>query len=161
MDNVRFLENKFALEIQKHIKKALPNLYDSFMEFRPATEFEDGNLSFDLVFNLNFTVSVRIRKYEYIKYTDLTIRSKTKNNGYTEIDKIKDGLAQVYFYAYMNLDHSELIKIRIVNVDSIRKLIENKKFELRTNKDTTEFLTFKFSDIHQNKGAIYKYDKTN
>jgi hypothetical protein len=159
MVNVRFLENKFASEIQKHIKKSLPNLYNSFMEFRPATEYEDGNLSFDLVFNLNFTVSVRIRKFNYIKYLDLTIRSKTKNNGYTEIDKIKDGLSQIYFYAYMDLQETELIKIRIINVDAIRKLIKDNKFEKRKNNDTTEFLTFKFKDIHTENGAIYQYDK--
>jgi hypothetical protein len=159
MVDVRFLENKFSNEIQYHIKKALPNLYDNFMYFRPATKYEDGNLSFDLAFDLNFTVSVRIRKFNYIKYFDLTIRSKSKNNGYTEVDKIKDGLAQIYFYAYMDSNETELIKVRIVNVDSIRKLIKDQKYEKRINNDNTEFLAFKFKDIHLENGAIYKFDK--
>ena len=158
MNDIRFLENKFAEEIQKHIKKALPNLNDSFMQFRQSTELEDSKLSFDLVFNLGFTVSIRIRKYDYIKYNDLTIRSKSKSNGYTEIDKIKAGLARIYFYAYMNLQETELIKIRIVNVDAIRKLIKHGIFEERRNNDSTEFIAMKFSDINENGGAIYQYD---
>lgn len=158
MNDIRFLENKFAEEIQKHIKKALPNLNDSFLQFRQSTELEDSKLSFDLVFNLGFTVSIRIRKYDYIKYNDLTIRSKSKSNGYTELDKIKDGLAQIYFYAYMNLQETELIKIRIVNVDAIRKLIKDGIFEERKNNDSTEFIAMKFSDINVKGGAIYQYD---
>lgn len=158
MNDIRFLENKFAEEIQKHIKKALPNLNDNIMQFRQSTELEDSNLSFDLVFNLGFTVSIRIRKYDYIKYNDLTIRSKSKSNGYTEIDKIKNGLSQIYFYAYMNLQETELIKIRIVNVDAIRKLIKDGIFIERKNNDSTEFIAMKFSDINEYSGAIYQYD---
>jgi hypothetical protein len=159
MNEVRFLENKFAEEIQKHIIKALPNLNNSFMQFRESTDFEDCKLSFDLVFNLGFTVSIRIRKYDYIKYNDLTIRSKSRSNGYTEIDKIKDGLAQIYFYAYMNLQETELIKIRIVNVGAIRKLIKDGIFVERKNNDNTEFVAIKFSAINENNGAIYQYDQ--
>ena len=61
MDNVRFLENKFKKEIEQHISKALPNL-TKYFKFRPSTNEEDSNLSFDLVFKLDFTISVRIRK---------------------------------------------------------------------------------------------------
>jgi len=129
------------------------------MEFRPATEYEDSNLSFDLVFNLNFTVSVRIRKYKYIKYLDLTIRSRSKNNGFTEVNKIQEGLSQIYFYAYMNDEETELIKVRIVNVNAIRELIKEKKYIKKTNIDATEFLGFKFNDINLKNGAIYKFDK--
>ena len=159
MLDVRFLENKFSSEIKTHIKNSLPNLYDNYMEFRPATEYEDSNLSFDLVFNLNFTVSVRIRKYKYIKYLDLTIRSRSKNNGFTEVNKIQEGLSQIYFYAYMNDEETELIKVRIVNVNAIRELIKEKKYIKKTNIDLTEFLGFKFNDINLKNGAIYKFDK--
>lgn len=158
MDNVRFLENKFNSEIQFHINKALPNLIDKFCTYRPATEYEDGNLSFDLVFDLNFTISIRIRKFKYIKYSDLTIRSKSKNGYQTEIDKINKGMAQIYFYAYMNELEDKLIKIRIVNVDSIRLLTIENNFSKKTNLDNTEFYTYKFSDIKNKKGDIYQFD---
>ena len=158
MNNVRFLENKFSVEIKEHINKAIPNLINTFCQYKPATDFEDGNLCFDLIFNMNFTISIRIRKYKYINYNDLTIRSKSKKGFKTEIDKIKEGLAQIYFYAYMNQDENKLVKIRIANVEAIRKLTSSKIYEHKKNNDGTEFFTYKFTDIKKYDGNIYQYD---
>jgi len=157
MDNVRFLENKFRNKIETHIFKALPNL-SKYYKFRPSTSEEDSNLSFDLVFNLNFTISVRIRKFRYINYNDMTIRSKSKNNGKTEIDKIMEGKAQVYFYAYMNQKEDDLIKVRIADVDAIRKLTFVKDYKHKKNNDNTEFFAYNFKDIERMQGNIYKFN---
>lgn len=154
---IREYENKFKSEIEKHINFAIPELLNKFSTVRQSTEYEDSKLSFDLVYNLNFTVSIRIRKNKYINFNDLTIRYKSKNGGKTEIDKIKEGLAQVYFYAYMNQEESELIKVRIVNVDAIRDLINENNFSIYKNFDGTELAAFKFSDIANKNGAIYKF----
>jgi hypothetical protein len=159
MDDVRFLENKFYEEIKIHIKRALPNVCNSFTPFRLSTNHEDTNMSFDMVFNLNFTISVRIRKEKYIRYNDLTIRSKSKGNNKTEIDKIKEGMSQVYFYAYMNENETKLKKIRIVNTDAIRVLTNKKKYNHKVNNDGTEFFTYKFNDVKEENGDIYKYDE--
>ena len=159
MDNVRELEIKFRDEINNHIKKALPKLADSFAEYRQSTSYEDGALSFDLVYDLNFTVSVRIRKNKYLKYNDLTIRSRSRMGNKTEIDKIMEGMAQVYFYAYMNKEETELVKIRIANVDAIRKLTKLKMFGKKNNNDGTKFNTYSFLNISNYNGAVYKYNK--
>lgn len=159
MNDVRFLENKFSKDIKKHINSALPNLSNAFSEYRPATDNEDANLSFDLVFNCTFTISVRIRKYKYLKYRDLTIRSRSKQGNKTEINKINEGMAQVYFYAYMNELENELIKVRIVNVESIRTLTKKNEYSVKKNIDTTEFYTYSFEDIEKENGAIYKFDQ--
>jgi len=158
MNNHRFLENKFYNEIIFHIYNALPNL-KKFYQFKESTDYEDTNLSFDLVFNMNFTISVRIRKNKYIAYNDLTIRSKSLNNGKTEINKIMEGKAQIYFYAYMNKQENELVKIRISDIDSIRILTNKKKYIKKTNNDGTEFFAYKFNQIQKTNGAIYKFDK--
>lgn len=158
MDDVRFLENKFSMEIKEHINNAIPNLINTFCQYKAATDFEDVNLCFDLIFNMNFTISIRIRKHKYIPYNDLTIRSKTKNGFKTEIDKIKEGLAQIYFYAYMNENENKLVKIRIANVEAIRKLTSSKIYEHKKNNDGTEFFTYKFADIKKHNGNIYQYD---
>ena len=157
MDNVRFLENKFRNKIETHIFNALPNL-SKYYKFRPSTSAEDSNLSFDLVFNLNFTISVRIRKFRYINYNDMTIRSKSKNNRKTEIDKIMEGKAQVYFYAYMNQKEDDLIKVRIADVDAIRKLTFIKDYKHKKNNDNTEFFAYNFKDIERMHGNIYKFN---
>ena len=158
MNDYRFLENKFKNEIELHIKNAMPNLFNSFVQFRQSDDEEDGKLSFDLVFNMNFTISIRIRKHKYLKYHDMTIRYKSLKGCRTEIDKIKDGLAQIYFYAYMSEDENSLCKVRICNVESIRKLIEQENYEVRENKDGTMLAAFKFQDIANNQGAVYKFN---
>jgi len=159
MNDIRELEFKFSNEIKNHLKKSLPNLSNDFIDYKPSSEYEDNQLSFDLTFNVTFTVSIRIRKSKYLKFKDLTIRSRSKGGNLCELDKIKKGFAQVYFYAYMNEDETELIKIRIVNVESIRNLILENKYTTKTNQDSTEFYAFKFSDIKEAGGAIYQYDK--
>jgi hypothetical protein len=158
MNDYRNLENKFKNLIEYHIKQAMPNLFDSFVQFRQSDEEEDGKLSFDLVFNMNFTISIRIRKNKYTKYNDMTIRYKSMKGHRTEIDKIKDGLAHIYFYAYMDESENSLCKVRICNVDSIRKLIIDEKYKVRKNQDGTMLAAFKFKDIHDYGGAIYKFN---
>ena len=158
MENYRLLEYKFADEIKFHIKKALPVFVNEIINFRPATEKEDTELSFDIVVGLNFTISVRIRKEKYINFKDLTIRSRNTHGQKCEIDKIKEGKAQIYFYAYMNKEEDTLIKVRLAKVDAIRKLISNKTFTKQKNLDGTEFIGIKFEDIKKVNGDIYKYN---
>lgn len=158
MNDYRNLENKFKSEIEFHIKNAMPNLFDSFVQFRQSDDEEDGKLSFDLVFNMNFTISIRIRKHKYLKFNDMTIRYKSLKGYRTEIDKIKDGLAQIYFYAYMSEDENSLCKVRICNVESIRKLIEQENYKVCENKDGTMLAAFKFQDIANNQGAVYQFN---
>jgi hypothetical protein len=159
MNKFTELEYKFAEQIESHIVKALPQLYGNFVEFRKATEEEDCRFSYDMVFGMNFTISIRIRKYKYTKFADLTIRSKSKFGGKTEIDKIMDGMAQVYFYSYMNEAETDLVKVRIADVEAIRTLYNNGKYTgPRRNFDGTELIAFSFKNIASVGGAIYKYD---
>ena len=88
MNDIRFLENKFFKEIKKHILLALPKI--QYINFRLSTDEEDTKLSFDMVCNIDILISIRIRKNKFKVYNDLTIRSRSKNNGKTEIDKIMD-----------------------------------------------------------------------
>ena len=87
----------------------------------------------------------------------MTIRSKSKNNGKTEIHKIMEGKAQVYFYAYMNKEEDDLIKVRIADVEAIRKLTFVKDYIHKKNNDNTEFYAYNFKDIEQMQGNIYKF----
>tara|TARA_R110000737_G_scaffold347633_1_gene379547 strand:+ start:578 stop:1057 length:480 start_codon:yes stop_codon:yes gene_type:complete len=159
MNNIRFLENKFFKEIKKHILLALPKI--QYINFRLSTDEEDTKLSFDMVCNINILISIRIRKNKFKVYNDLTIRSRSKNNGKTEIDKIMDNKSQIYFYAYMNEEENLLEKIRIVDVETIKKLTIKEKYQKRKNNDGTEFNTYLFSEIKKENGDIYQYDYKN
>jgi succinate dehydrogenase flavin-adding protein (antitoxin of CptAB toxin-antitoxin module) len=158
MNNVRALETKYHAEIGTHLRKALRGFHERYAIIKPSTEFQDGNYSFDLIYQLNFVVSVRIRQHKYMKYKDMTIRYKSKGGGFTEFDKIKQGYAKVYFYAYESEDRNSLVKVRIVDVDAIRKLIAQERYSIYKNDDGTELATFRFSDIATFGGAIYQYD---
>lgn len=158
MGNYRDLEHKFKPEITRHINNAIPNIRFETGTVSVSSDYEDGNLSFDMVLNSKIGISVRIRKHKYIKFNDLTIRYRSKQGGYCEFEKIQNGLADIYFYAYMNEDESQLVKIRICYVNAIRKLISEAKYNIFKNYDNTKLATFKFSDIAKNKGGIYKFD---
>ena len=159
MNDIRFLENKFFKEIKKHILLALPKI--QYINFRLSTDEEDKKLSFDMVCNIDILISIRIRKNKFKVYNDLTIRSRSKNNGKTEIDKIMDNKSQIYFYAYMNEEENLLEKIRIVDVETIKKLTIKEKYQKRKNNDGTEFNTYLFSEIKKENGDIYQYDYKN
>ena len=161
MDNYRDLEHKFKAEITNHINNAMPNIRFKKGSVLVSSDYEDGNLSFDMVLNSKIGISVRIRKHKYINFNDLTIRYRSKAGGYCEFEKIQNGLADIYFYAYMNEDESKLIKIRICDVDAIRELIKQEKYSIFNNYDSTQLATFKFSDIAKYKGGIYKFDSIN
>jgi hypothetical protein len=87
----------------------------------------------------------------------MTLRSRSRFGGYTEVDKIKDGLSDFYFYAYMSSDGSILEKVRVVDVNCLRKMIQAGQFVKKQNNDGTEFYAFQFSDIKENSGNIYQF----
>ncbi len=154
MDNYRDLEHKFKLEITKHINNAIPNIRFKKGTVSVSSDYEDGNLSFDMVLNSKIGISVRIRKHKYLKYKDLTIRYRSKAGGYCEFEKIQNGLADIYFYAYMSKDEKDLVKIRICDVNAIRKLISEEKYSIFNNYDKTKLATFSFNDIFKYKGRV-------
>ena len=51
--------------------------------------------------------------FKYKNYNDITIRSKAKNGGLTEIDKLIDGKGQIYFYGVSITRLTKDIQLRI------------------------------------------------
>ena len=114
---------------------------------KTSSIYEDTQLSYDMKLNIDMMVSVRIRDNKYKRFQDLTIRSKSKNGGKTEIDKILEGKAQIYFYAYMNKEESDLEEINICDIDILRSLHKENKYTKQNNYDGTKFYAYKFQDI--------------
>ena len=159
MNDVRLLETKYQKQIGKCLSEALPGFHQKFAVLKPSTDYEDSNYSFDLVYSMNLLISVKIRKYKYLQFNDMTIRYRSNKGGITEFDKIKQGYGKIYFYAYESEDRNTFVKVRIVDVDAIRYLITNKQYKVYKNNDGTELAAFSFKDIARCNGAIYKYDK--
>jgi hypothetical protein len=159
MIDYRKEENKFLCEIKNHINNAMPYL-KRYTNVKLSTHEEDTKYSFDMKYNSNFTISVRIRKNKFKRHNDLTIRSKN-NGSKTEIHKIMEGKGQVYFYAYMDLKEESLEKVVICSVDAIRYLY-NKKIHTqeKSNRDGTSLIGFKFNYIKMHDPSFYKWPQT-
>jgi hypothetical protein len=157
MGDVRDLENRHFSEIIKHLKLAI-NGFTPFTCTRLSTEEEDTKLSFDLQFNMNLQISVRIRKKKYTNFKDLTIRYKSKGGNETEIDKINNYKAQIYFYAYLDEFELSFDEIYIVDVQAIRSLYAKQKFNgPYRNKDNSQLIAFNFEDIKNEGGELYHF----
>lgn len=155
----RELEYKYIEDIKHHISEALKSYYDKDFVFKPSTDYEDSNMSFDLIFNWEFKISIRIRQNKYVNYDDMTIRYKSRNNGKCEFDKIKEGIikSNIYFYAFENQSKTSLCKGIIIKIDAIKALINSKKFKTKCNPDGTELAYFTFEDLEEEKGIIYRF----
>ena len=92
-----------------------------------------------------------IEKLYNVSYKDLALylrKLRDKIEKQRGDNKIKEGKAQVYFYAYENKERTKLEQINICDVDIIRELYKTKKYIEQSNKyDNTKFLAFYFKDI--------------
>ncbi len=138
MSDIRDLEIKHLDEIDNIIRavwKQLP--MERTVEL--STEEEDTKLSFDIAYTNKVKISVRIRENEYLKFKDLTIRSRSKHGNETEIDKLKKGHGSFYLYAWLSKDKNSLEEWMVVDINKLRPYLDNAHTKHMPNGDGTEF----------------------
>lgn len=163
MEIIRSQEHKFKNYIGNVIYNNIKKLPKTLFQINQSNDVEDNTLSFDLIFNLNVQISVRLRKNKYIKYKDITIRSRSKKGYTTEIDKIysgcsESGCSQIYFYGWLSEDENEIIQWILLDINKFRKKVYDYGVE-RKNDDGTEFKAFSFKFLLENNAIIDKYRK--
>lgn len=99
-----------------------------------STTDQDTKLSFDMRVGMWLPVSVRLRKYKYFERYggDFSIRSKTKCSGtivngelvMCEIDKLKAGLGNCYFYGWLTPRGDEIAEYMIVDMNRFRSHLD-------------------------------------
>jgi len=152
MDDYRLYEKRFSCFIkEKIIESGLIN--KDLININQSTSYEDSNLSFDMILSIDLQISVRLRKYKYRIYNDITIRSQSMKHGLTEIDKLKNGCGNIYFYGYMDTTEMKIIKWLLFKIDPIRNLLDNCGNEY-TNIDGTKLKTYSFGFLRKNKSLI-------
>lgn len=122
-----------------------------------ATLKEDTEQGFDAVLSFpDVKIPIRIRKHEYLKYMDLTIRSKSKYNNKTEIDKLKEGFGDYYFYAWTDetktsKGNNNILTYMILDLSVFRNtVLENPSIKDKPNFDGTCFNTYTMKQLQDN-----------
>ena len=138
MNNVRHLENQFKDFVVQAVAPHINSLSNLKKAGSLSSQDEDTRLSFDMKIGNYAEVAVRLRKNEYLKFRDFSIRSQTKHrgqelsNGETvtcEIDKIRKGLGQCYFYGWLDSAGQNIVDYIIVDVDAFRPYLDNHSAE--------------------------------
>jgi hypothetical protein len=132
-------------------------------DLKKATAEEDSFGGFDFVFEMgSFTVPVRIRRPD-CKFRDFTIRSRSRGGGKTELQKIREGAGDVYFYAWTEdfLGVEMLSEFMLVDLDAIRKagLLASQSIATRreiSNGDGTKFISISIIEINAASALIIR-----
>lgn len=153
---IREQESIFSSFVEKALKESIKNKPISFFNkytIRQSSTDEDTKLSFDMVFSGELEVSVRFRKQQYIKYEDVTIRTRSMCGYKTEIDKLIEGMGHIYFYGWLNENETKIVKWLIYDINNIRSLLETNG-TLRCNGDGTEFKAYDLAFLKENNSVI-------
>lgn len=135
---------------QKHIPNMIKILQDNAMhliDIKIADEYKDKNESTDLVIQvMGGDVAVRTRK---TNFRDFTIRSKSYYGQKTELDKLREGFAKWYLYAWE--DRNGEYDYILVDMDTVREsgILDIKRKEI-PNVDGTKFVAIGLSELKNN-----------
>lgn len=145
-----------------------------FMDINKSTPVKDIHYATDYTIKTsNRDIAVRVRDPEKKgrRFRDLTIRTKTKWNRKTEIDKIKEGYGDIYLYCWKDKNY-KIKDYMIIDIHKLRssKLLEKKRKPIPNvdsagNKDGTEFVPISIGELNEfdcilmNKIGGYKYQK--
>lgn len=140
------------------IRKILNKCSYMFTQFHEATEVQDKTEGFDAIFSFpDVKIPIRIRNFNYQKYMDITVRSRAKYGGETEIDKLRKGFGDYYLYCWLGDGNKFIEKFVIVNLSVFRSTVLETPKEKRANGDGTEFYCYTLDQlIKSNSVTIYE-----
>jgi hypothetical protein len=150
---IRKNEAKFANTIKNILSVNIKEILFNSFNIDLSTNYEDCNLSYDMIFTASIKISVRLRTYKYINYNDITIRSKSKCNQITEIDKLISGHGKIYFYGWLSKDEQKIQKWIIVDIDKIRNKLSTFG-TWKNNNDNTSFKVYNFDFLKKHNAII-------
>ena len=164
MDNIAQQIKIMNAKHFRNIKRILYNKFYIFSDFKEASVKQDMEEGFDSIITLTspeIKIPIRIRKNEYLKYSDITIRSVSNYNMKTEIHKIREGLGDFYFYAWETENGKSFSQYCILDLEKFRTsgLIDKPTIRDKPNKygDNTKFNIYSIGPLSVN-GIIKVYE---
>lgn len=137
----------------------------SIIKVIPTTITQDTKQATDLVIEVKGgQIGTRIRRYYTENYRDWTIRTGVYSKRDTEIDKLRRGWCDWYFYAWLNEENTEISSYILVDLNEVRKFdflkeeywkYKGWKQVLNKNPENT-FIPIPVKPL-DNKGCIVRY----
>lgn len=153
MNDIRAGEHQFKGYVEQCIVPHLHSFSRLKRGVRISTKEEDTKLSYDMTVGLYVPVSVRLRENQYLRYHDFTIRSRAKNGGKTEVNKLMEGLGLAYFYAWLTPGKNDIEEYIIVDIDRFRGELGNPDRADVPNGDGTKFNAYSIDRL-RSAGAL-------
>jgi len=140
----RVAERKHLPQIERILNLINAKKNIAPITLKESTEHEDTKLSFDAITSLGEQVSIRIRDMKYFpNFKDVTIRAKASKGGKTEVDKLRDGLGDKYFYCWE--DAFGIRQFIYYDINRLRPFLDEGNW--KDNSDTTSFRTYSLSTL--------------
>lgn len=127
-------------------KEILEDNSKSFLSIEVSDEDKDTQEATDMVVNvIGGDVALRVRNAN-LKYRDITIRSRSKHGGKTEIDKIKEGFADWYLYGWGRGGTVE--EYVLFDLERVRNvgMLEARRNQIM-NRDGTGFINIEIGEL--------------
>lgn len=146
MNNNNFKRNfELSFRYYDKIKKIIRQNLNKLMKIEESDKYRDMKEATDMVLKMNSgDIAVRVRRNDFNDpFNDVTIRTKSKSDQKTEIDKIQDGYGKWYFYGW-----NKVKDWLIYDIDKLRELLNNNKdFDKIKNNDGTKFISISLSKL--------------
>jgi hypothetical protein len=116
------------------------------VKFRYATMSEDMRQATDMVITVkDAAIAIRLRR-ESCRYRDFTIRATSRGGYDTELEKLRKGWGDWYFYGWVNGD--ELPQYLLVNIHALREsgLLDMQR-NITNNGDGTGFVAISIGEL--------------
>lgn len=107
-------------------------------------------------------IAARLRRPEYLRYQDVTIRAHRDSGATTELAKLREGLGKFYLYGWTDdwgIDLGQIAKWVLYDLDIVRSagLLE-KNWSQKDNRDGTYFIAIPVA-VLRDVGAVVAESK--
>jgi hypothetical protein len=144
-------DKQFADGYYNAIRQVVHKVSGKLVTVQIAPEQEDKENATDYVVTLDAgKIACRVRRPNCV-FRDLTIRSWRSSGAKTELEKIKEGFAKWYLYAWAK-DANNFDSWILVDLDKLRKsrLLEKEHREVSNVDGQSRFIPINLSDLIMN-----------
>jgi hypothetical protein len=152
-------DKQWADVMRPQVEDHLRPIVGEIVELRDATAEQDRSEGFDYVIATKIgNVACRLRRP--CSYRDVTIRSYRPSGVRTEIDKLRDGHAQLYFYGWVNEAGSRFRDYVVFDVARFLAAGLLEEASEIPNVDGTRFRAIPVVRLFSVAGCVLRYSRT-